>query len=59
MFKRKVKTDEPINIQIGDVRFHILRIGARHVVLGVDAPDDVRIVFAGDSDDEPEPDGAV
>lgn len=43
MFKKKVKTDEPLKVVVGEVTFHILRIGARHVTLGIDAPKEIQI----------------
>lgn len=47
MLKKKVTTDEPLKVTVGDVTFHILRIGARHVTLGIDAPKDIPIQMPG------------
>lgn len=49
MLRKNIKTDGPVAITVGAVRFHIVRIGERVVSLAVDAPRDMPIEFTADT----------
>lgn len=43
MFRKTVKTEKPVAVKVGDVTFHIVKIGERIIDLTVDAPKDQKI----------------
>lgn len=45
MLKKNIKTDEPIDVTVGEVRFSILRIGENQISIGVDAPRAMPVQF--------------
>lgn len=45
MLKKNIRTDAPIEITVGDVKFHLLRIGSNEINIGIDAPRDMRIDY--------------
>lgn len=43
MLKKKITSEEPIRVTVGDVIFHVTKIGPQSFSLGVDAPRDMHI----------------
>lgn len=56
MLRKNIRAEGQVSVKVGDVQFHILRIGERAIHLGVDAPRDMQISFGDDANPNSPPD---